>query len=75
VKIQIVFAGDGPDLTFVEVEDRFGKSIRVGEWVTRADGFHALELDVITTPEMTVNNLYFHYSCSINELAKETLDR
>ena len=30
--IRILFSGDFPDITFVEVEDENGKSIRVGEW-------------------------------------------
>jgi|SRR6516162_6203360 hypothetical protein len=44
--IDIVF--DGPpgheSGRFVEVEDSFGRSIYVGEWVQREDGFRALRL-------------------------------
>lgn len=29
---QIRFAGSGPDLTFVEIEDRTGRSISIGRW-------------------------------------------
>ena len=44
--IDIVFDGppgpEGP--RFVEVEDANGKSIRVGEWVQRVDGYWALRI-------------------------------
>lgn len=43
--IDIVFAdGEISDAVFVEVEDEHGYSIRVGEWVTRPDGYSALRL-------------------------------
>lgn len=41
-----MFAGESPDLTFVEVEDEHGRSARVGRWVDRIDGGKALELDL-----------------------------
>jgi hypothetical protein len=45
--INIVFDGppshEGP--RFVEVEDDEGRSIRVGEWVPRDDGFWALRIE------------------------------
>jgi hypothetical protein len=34
-----------PDLLFVEVEDGDGKSVKVGEWVKREDGFWALRIE------------------------------
>ncbi|MFC4852771.1 hypothetical protein [Actinophytocola glycyrrhizae] len=44
--INIVFDGppshEGP--RFVEVEDDAGRSIRVGEWVPRDDGYWALRI-------------------------------
>src|ERR1700727_2674026 len=44
--VDIVF--DGPagreGGRFVEVEDPDGESIRIGEWVTRPDGYHALRI-------------------------------
>jgi hypothetical protein len=45
--IDIVFAappGPGNECVFVEVEDERGRSISVGEWVDRGDGFWALRL-------------------------------
>jgi hypothetical protein len=33
MKINIVFEGEMPNLTFVEVETLEGKSINVGEWI------------------------------------------
>ncbi len=48
--IDIVF--DGPPShesgRFVEVEDRNRRSIRIGEWVERDDGYWVLRLDVPT---------------------------
>jgi hypothetical protein len=47
MKIDIVF--DGPPGhkagRFVEVEDADGKSIKVGKWIDRGDGYWALRLD------------------------------
>lgn len=47
--VDIVFDGPpGPVAgRFVEVEDLSGKSIRVGTWVQRADGFWVLRLTVV----------------------------
>jgi hypothetical protein len=44
--IDIVFDGaPGPDAPrFVEVEDANGKSIKLGEWVPRPDGYWALRI-------------------------------
>lgn len=51
-KIQIVF--DGPPShesgRFIEVEDANGKSISVGEWVHRPDGYWALVLNAEVHP-------------------------
>jgi len=49
--LDILFSGDGPDLTFVEVERRdTHESVRWGQWLTRTDGLHVLvvprDLDV-----------------------------
>jgi hypothetical protein len=43
--LDIVFqrVPDSPDLLFVEVE-RDGRSISVGEWITRPDGMVALRI-------------------------------
>lgn len=48
--IDIVFDGPpGPESgRFVEVEDLDGKSVGVGEWVKRHDGYWALRLAVDT---------------------------
>lgn len=35
-----------PSLQFVEVENERGESGRVGEWITRADGYRVLRLKV-----------------------------
>jgi hypothetical protein len=48
--VDFVFAQDNPlvpDLRFVEVEDRHGRSITIGTWSTREDG-----LLVLTIPEL-----------------------
>lgn len=44
--VDIVFDGPpGPESgRFVETEDRHGSSIKVGEWVDRGDGYHALRI-------------------------------
>ena len=45
--IDIVFTappGPGNECVFVEAEDAAGKSIRIGEWVTRQDGSTALRI-------------------------------
>lgn len=43
--VDIVFAaGPGPDAEFVEVEDPAGKSISLGEWILRKDGFWVLRI-------------------------------
>lgn len=46
----IVFDGPpGPESgRFVEVEDDQGRSVRLGEWVQRSDGFWALRLRSLT---------------------------
>ena len=46
--INIVFAREwfSPDLTFVEIEDDDGASIRIGEWSHRPAGVHVLRIDV-----------------------------
>lgn len=46
--VDIVFDGPpGPEAgRFVEVEDRNGVSIHVGEWVERDDGYWALRLTI-----------------------------
>ena len=47
--IDIVF--DGPPAhesgRFVKVEDSAGKSIRVGDWIKRQDGFYALRIKTV----------------------------
>lgn len=47
MKIDIVFDGPpGPQSgRFIEVEDMEGKSIRVGEWIRRPDGYWVLRLE------------------------------
>ncbi|HEY5553043.1 MAG TPA: hypothetical protein VIK52_14215 [Opitutaceae bacterium] len=47
--VDVVFdAQPGPQGgRFVEVEDAGGKSIAVGEWLHREDGYHVLRLRVI----------------------------
>ena len=44
--VDIVFDGPpGPESgRFVEVEDANGRSIRLGEWVARPDGYWALRI-------------------------------
>ena len=44
--IDIVFDGPpGPESgRFVEVEDHTGKSIKIGEWLDRGDGYWVLRL-------------------------------
>lgn len=43
--IDIVFHGDDPrEMTFVEVEDENGRSVCLGEWVERQNGYSALRL-------------------------------
>ena len=48
-QIDIVFDdGPGPEGgRFVEVEDKDGKSISIGEWIKRPDGYWALRLQAI----------------------------
>lgn len=52
--IDIVFDGPpGPEAgRFVEVEDAWGKSISIGEWIKRADGYWVLRLpqSLVATP-------------------------
>lgn len=43
--VHIVFSGESPNLTFVEVEDESGKSINAGQWVKRADGLYELIIE------------------------------
>jgi hypothetical protein len=47
-QIQIVFDGPpGPDSgQFVEVEDEAGRSVDVGNWVERQDGYWALRIQI-----------------------------
>jgi hypothetical protein len=45
-QIDVVFAGSGPNLTFVEVESPPGRSVGVGEWVDTGDGYKRLRLGV-----------------------------
>ena len=49
--IDVVFDGPpGPDAgRFVEVEDDAGRSVDVGEWIERHDGFWALRIQVPTS--------------------------
>jgi len=44
--IDVVFAKDMDmaNTDFVEVEDDQGNSVRIGEWITREDGFQALRI-------------------------------
>lgn len=45
---QIRFSGSGPQLSFVEVEDLTGHSIRIGRWERDdEDGCHLLIVDPI----------------------------
>lgn len=50
-EIDIVFdtppSADGP--RFVEVEDRAGRSLKIGDWVERHDGYWVLRLKVLRT--------------------------
>lgn len=52
--IDIVFDGPpGPEAgRFVEVEDSWGKSISIGEWIQRADGYWVLRIPqgLLATP-------------------------
>lgn len=42
----VVFSGEfGTGLTFVEVENELGSSVRFGEWVKRDDGYWALRFE------------------------------
>lgn len=43
--IRVVFSGEAPKLTFVEVEDGNGRSINIGRWIKRNDGLSELVLD------------------------------
>lgn len=45
-QLQIVFDGELPNATFVEVETLDGNSVSAGEWVSRADGLAGLNLPV-----------------------------
>lgn len=51
--IDIVLDGPpGPDAgMFVEVEDHTGKSVKVGEWIDRGDGFYVLRIPRDATPD------------------------
>lgn len=47
--VDIVFEGthvEGEPLTFVEVESPPGTSIKIGDWVRRTDGYHALRIPI-----------------------------
>jgi len=48
--IDVVFDGPpGPEAgRFIEVEDADGKSISIGEWITRLDGWCVLRLKAFT---------------------------
>jgi hypothetical protein len=47
MKINIVFTGEMPNLTFVEVEDVNGKSVNVGEWLKKDEnGYSYLQMEV-----------------------------
>lgn len=48
--VDVVFDGPpGPESgRFIEVEDRFGRSVRLGEWVERDDGYWVLRIEVPT---------------------------
>ena len=50
--VHVVFDGPpGPEAgRFVEVETLDGKSVSVGRWLKRDDGFWALEIEVIPHP-------------------------
>jgi hypothetical protein len=54
-QIDVVFDGPpGPESgRFVEVEDEAGRSIELGEWVERPDGYWALRLQVPTAVTST----------------------
>ena len=47
-QIDIVFDGPpGPEAgRFVEVEDEFGRSVDMGEWIERSDGYWALRIRI-----------------------------
>ena len=42
--IDIVFEGEMPDLVFVEVEDDYRNSIKVGQWMDRKNGQKVLRI-------------------------------
>jgi len=42
--IDIVFEGEMPALVFVEVEDDYRNSIKVGRWMTRKNGQKVLRI-------------------------------
>jgi hypothetical protein len=54
-QVDIVFNGaPGPDSgRFIEVEDMAGRSVRVGDWVQRDDGYWALRLTIASSEEAT----------------------
>jgi hypothetical protein len=43
--IRILFAGEFPNLEFVEVEDGNGKSVKVGEW-TQEGEYYVLNITI-----------------------------
>lgn len=45
--------GPGPDADFVEVETDDGRSVRVGQWITRPDGLVALRITAADLIETT----------------------
>lgn len=51
-QIDIVFDGPpGPNSgRFVEVEDEAGRSVDVGDWIERRDGYWALRIQISTSP-------------------------
>lgn len=72
--IDIVFDGPpGPTAgRFVEVEDEFGASIGVGEWIERDDGFWALRIPdhrALTAEGATLKGLLFE-SLGMNYLGQ-----
>lgn len=50
--IDVVFDGPpGPNTgRFVEVEDEAGRSVDVGKWIERPDGYWALRIPIATAP-------------------------
>jgi hypothetical protein len=49
MRINIVLSGEGPHMEFVEIEDQWGKSVKVGEQFRQDNGYWAIGLDVVVT--------------------------